>query len=150
MTGRVIPYNPTHAYAILDRNVRERDMWLSKFPDWEEFATGWKNAGPAYTFMVGDDVVACGGVVLQKWQRGEAWSLFSSLFYKYKKTCFSVCKIYLNRIIKDQNLRRVQAVTAPTFAEGRNFLEHLDFRLEGTLVAFGPNGEDVLMYGRRC
>ncbi len=144
----VIPYEPAHAYAILDRNVREQDLWLSSYPDWEKWTKGWKDGGPAHTLIIEDEIVACGGVVLLEWKRGEAWTLLSSLFYKYPKTVFRLVRDNLNRIIQEHDLRRVQALVKPDFITARNFMMHLGFQNEGLLKAFGPRGEDLLMFAR--
>lgn len=149
MKIEIIPYEPMHAYAILERNVREEDIWLSKFPDWDKWVKGWRNNGPAFTLVVDGEIVGCAGVVLMEWSRGEAWTLLSSLFYKYKKTTFKAIKNVLDSIIRDKKLRRVQAVIYEgTEKVCGNFLEHLGFEWEGTHRKFGPNGENVHIYGR--
>jgi len=150
---KVIPYEMTHAYAILDRNVREEDMWLSKSPDWEKWVRRWKEDGPGFTLIIDGEIVGCAGVALIGWNRGEAWTLLSSLFYKYKKTTFKAIRNMLNSIIEDKKLIRVQAVIFKgTEKVCGNFLEHLGFENEtpSGMRGFGPNGETVLMYGRGC
>ena len=150
MKSEIVPYEPIHAYTILDRNVREQEIWLSKYPDWGRWAEGWEKGGPAYSLIVDGEIVGSAGIVLLDWNRGEAWALLSSLFYRYKKTAYSAIVKMLDQIIQEKKLRRVQALIKPDFEEAKRMAEHLGFKCEGLLAAFGPNGEDLLMYGRRC
>lgn len=145
----IIPYKAMHAYIILERNIREQDIWLSKFPDWDRWVRGWENKGPGFTLVIDGEIVGCAGIVLMEWNRGEAWTLLSSLFYKYKKISYRAIRNGLESIIRDKKLRRVQAsVYEGTEKICGNFLEHLGFEWEGKHRKFGPNGEDIHIYAR--
>ena len=144
----LVPYEPAHAYDIIHRNVIEQNLWLSEFPDWEKWAKGWQEQGPAYTLIIDNQIVGSAGVILQEWQRGEAWMLISTLFYKYPKTTFKVIKHTLRKIIKEHDLRRVQSLIAPHIETHQRFIERLGFRHEGLMRAYGPRGENYLMYSR--
>jgi RimJ/RimL family protein N-acetyltransferase len=150
MTGTpiIVPYYPAHAYEVLQRNVREQDLWLSDYPEWDQWVQGWKDGGPAYTLIMDDQVVGCAGVVLLEWGRGEAWTLLSSLFYRYKLTAIRFIKKYLQRIAEDEELKRVQAQVRCDFEAGKRFIEFLGFEREGVLRRFGPNSEDIVMYSK--
>jgi hypothetical protein len=146
----IVPYEPIHAYEIIERNVREQDIHLSETPDWEEAVEGWKKCGPAFTLLVDNQVVACAGVTILKPGVGEAWSLLSTLFYKNKKTVFRGMRDGLNKITQEYNLRRVQALVYCGFEQGCHLLRHLGFVNEtpNGMKAFGPNGEDVFLFRR--
>jgi len=152
MKIEMVQYEPVHAYKILDKNIRECDAWLSDYPDWEETVKGWKKYGPAFTMFVDDEIVGCGGVTIIKTGVGEAWTLLSKNFYKYPKTSFRALKNGLNDIIMSWKLRRVQAVVFKGFDSGCHLLRHLGFENEtpNGMVSFGPNGEDMYLFGRRC
>jgi RimJ/RimL family protein N-acetyltransferase len=148
MKIEVIPYEPEHAFLILERNVRDADLYLTSLPDFEKWCIAWKQNGPAYTQIIEREIVMCAGVVLLDWRRGEAWTLLSSLFYLYKKTCFKTIREYLSHIIGQYQLRRVQTLIRPDMLPNQRFVEHLGFEKEGLLRMYGPNGEDFIMYGR--
>ena len=148
MEVKIIPYEPVHAYDILERNIRECDVQLTGYPDWEQWVENWKTGGPAYTLVIDGQIVGCAGVMLLKWGRGEAWTLLSGLLYQYPKTCFKAVRDGLKGIIRDEGLTRVQALVRPDFEEGKRFMSHLGFKEEGILAAYGPGGEDVIMFGR--
>lgn len=143
-----IQYEPAHAYLILDNKVREQDMWLSAFPDWDKWVEGWKDGGPARTLIIEHQIVCCGGIVLLEWNKGEAWTLFSTLINKYPKSVFRFVRDNLELLIREHELNRVQALINPYSDRSQRFAEHLGFEKEGLLRSFGPNGEDYLMYAR--
>ena len=147
---KIIPYEPIHALKILDRNVREQDIILTSCPDWEKWIEFWKTEGPAFTMIANGEVVGCGGITLVGWGKGMAWTLFSSLFYQYKKSVFKGLKIFLDQIIKEKKLRRVEAVVKFGFKDGCHLLEHLGFINEtpNGMKKWGPNGEDMYLFGR--
>jgi hypothetical protein len=146
MKTEVRNYKKEDAYTILHTNIREHDA--QDVSDFETYAELWGKEGPAYTIVINDEIVFCGGVVLIGWNRGEAWTLMSKLFYKYPKTCFKICRDQLNKIIKEHGLLRVQALVDPKLYGGSSFMEHLGFEYEGLLRKYGPCSEDMIMYGR--
>ena len=151
MNAKIIAFEGVHAYDILDRNIREEDIWISG-QNWEEAVKGWKERGPAYTLVIDDQIIGCGGVVLMSHRIGEAWTLLSSLFYKYPKTSYKTIKQYLQQIIEKEKLKRIQAVIYPNQNRAIRFIEHLGFHNEtpNGMVASGPNGENLLLFARRC
>ena len=146
--NKILPYEPIHAYQILEEGVRNHDLWLSGFKDFELLAEGWKKGGPSYTMTVDGEIAVCAGLVLLGWNRAEAWTLLSSVFTKHYRTCFREIKKRLSLLIEESFIRRVQATAVPHYEEGIRFLEHLGFEQEGLLRKYGPNGEDLIMFGR--
>ncbi len=150
MSVRVIPYEPSHAYLILDKMIEEEDLELSKFPDWDKWVLAIKE-GPAYSLFVNDEIVACAGVVIMGYGRGEAWMLrIASRLCKYKKTAYKTIKEVLPVIAKGNNLNRVQALIKPGFDMGDRLARHLGFKNEtpAGMEGYGPNGETFMMYAR--
>ena len=141
-------FKPEHAFDILDRNVDEENVWLSRFGDFEDFIKIWEKGGPSYTLFIDNQIVFCGGVVDMRWNRGEAWTLLSSLFYKYPKACVKTIKNELGRIIREFSFERVQAIVEPEDNRAIRFIEYLGFEREGLLRKYLPDGKDMLMYAR--
>lgn len=104
--------------------------------------------GPAYSVFDGDSLVFCGGVVIQ-WDRvGECWIICNNTIKKYiREICF-YSDNYLERIIIDSHLHRVQATVPARWIQGVRFLERLGFHREGTLRKYSSAGEDYYMYSR--
>lgn len=145
---KIIPFEPEHAYEIVGRNLREHDIEISRYPDWKDHVRGWKENGPAYSLVINGEVIGCAGVVMLGKGRGEAWTLLSSFFYRYKKTAYRAICEGLRKIIEEKELWRVQALVRPDFETGEHFIKHLGFEREGLLRGYGPNGEDLIMFAR--
>ena len=143
----VVEYKPEHAMKIMEMNLRDKEDWLRGIEVEKWFYT-WRDGGPAYTLMVDDSPIACAGVILQGWNRGEAWSLLSTLFYQHKIKTYRLIKSGLDNIILENELRRVQTFIDAEFPASIDFIECLGFALEGRLRAYGPHGEDYLLYSR--
>ncbi len=148
MKTEIIQFEPEHGLAIFRRNIVERRIRPSNNLDLDQLFKTWKNGGPSYTLTIDGEIVFCAGVVLMGWQRGEAWTLLSSLFFIYKKTCYKAIKKYLEIIAKNNNLRRVQSFTMINANGTENFMKHLGFEKEGIAHRFSSNGEDVVQYWR--
>lgn len=148
MNKQLIKFDPAHAYDVIDRNVREQDVWLSKWPEWKETVLDWKNKWPAYTLIIDGEVVGSGGVVLMGYGRGEAWLLLSSLFYKYKLTSIRFIKKLFLEILESHDLKRVQATVDVTHLKAMRFADIFGLEYEGTLRHYGPAGQDLAMFGR--
>ena len=127
--------------------MRDPDVWLQA-QDWEQAAKGWLVGGPAYTLFINDHIIGCGGLVHMGWKRAEAWLLLSGLVYDYPRIAAKAIIENFNDLIKEHKLKRIQALVHPDFVLGKQFIERLGFEAEGTLRAFGPNNEDLIMYAR--
>ncbi len=103
---------------------------------------------PAYTLVIDDEIILCGGIMLLDWQAGDAWTLFADSYRKYPIACFKACKYVIEKISKEHNLKRVQAIVAPELNGGKRFTERLGFQEEGLLRCYGPSGEDYLMFSK--
>ena len=148
MNIEIVKLKKEHAFEIVERNRKEGLIIGSSGIDLEKAGEMWENGGPSYTLVIDGQIVCCAGVVLMEWGRGEAWTLVSSLFYKYPKTSFKAIKTKLDEIAKEKNLRRVQSLINSNSEWGERWMEHLGFRKEGMLRAYGPNGEDFIMFSR--
>ena len=123
------------------------ENWL-KDSDIERWSLAYKEGGPAYTLIVEDVPVACAGIILQEWNKAEAWALLSFLFYRHKIKAYRAIKAGLEAFIAEKKLQRVQAVVVSEDQPGIDFIECLGFECEGELKNFGPQHESFYMYAR--
>lgn len=148
MKTEIIPFEREHGAAIIERNVKEGKIKPPEMDIGSQF-TLYENGGPSYTLKIDGEPVFCAGVVILKWRQGEAWTLLSSLFYEYKKTCYKAIKNYLETIARDAKLRRVQAFTEINANGTESFMRHLGFEKEAIIHCFGPVGQDLVLYWRK-
>ena len=90
--------------------------------------------------------VFAGGIVNLGWRRGEAWILPTKFFRTHIIKCYRYVRDLLPVLSVEGSFRRVQATCATTVST--LLFEHLKFRHEGVLEAFGPNGETCHMYAK--
>lgn len=104
-------------------------------------------AGSAAFCVMSDGIpVMAGGIVNLQWKRGEAWILPTPFFRTHLKTSFRLMKNYIPLLAEGFGFRRVQATCLKDLSS--NLFCHLGFRYEGTLRAFGPDGETCDMWAR--
>lgn len=102
----------------------------------------WVSDGVAWTAVSDGQIVACGGLLSQWEGRHVAWLLVG---------CGCPLRPVVKaakRILASCAARRVEATVSSQFAQARKLVSMLGFEPEGTLRAYGPKGEDFLMFSR--
>lgn len=124
----------------------ERDLIEAVGRDFgEQFAL----AGPAYTMVEDDTPIAAAGVYIMWPGVGEAWMHLSEyVVTKRPLALYRFTDRVLTSIIRDYNLRRVQAPICRKMQVNRRFVESLGFMAEGTMHRWGPDDCDYVMYAR--
>lgn len=148
MTFRIVNFKEEHGLDIIYRNQREGLTSGVPSVSPKKVVKIWGKSKDSYTMMKDGVPVFCAGVVDIGWQRGEAWTLVSRLFYENKKVCYRVVKNFLKYCFENNQYQRIQSVISPDLDAGESWMRHLGFTKEGTLRKFGPNNEDVVMYSR--
>jgi hypothetical protein len=103
-----------------------------------------KIGGPCRTICDLDGkILACVGVHTMWKGTGEVWVIFSQdippmVYFEIKRLL-----VYLQ---EHYGYRRLQATVRPDFPSAVRLAEHLGFKNEGTLEAYGPHGKDCVMY----
>jgi len=140
-------YKPEHLDQIREMGLRvEIDRkTIDEDPEqWKMIA----ERSDAQSVFVNGDILCSGGVFMLREGFGEAWLVCSILVYIYPSILYRVAKRYLDKIIRDRNLHRVQATPSTTWPTGYKFVERLGFQIEGVLRKYGSQQEDCYMYGR--
>lgn len=142
----VVKYKAEHALLLLEREVQERNFYLSDLPNWEEIAYAWEKSGPAFTLLIDGKPEACGGIGFLDKTLGECWIFIP----RTDRACIIYRNILknFNRLIVLHKFRRLQAHVFPNFANGVKLVERLGFEKEGRCRQHGPNGEDMDLYSR--
>lgn len=109
-----------------------------------EYAEQLRKAGPCFTALDGDEVLACSGVVRVWPGRDMAWALISAHAGK------RFVKIYraIKRFLELHPTRRVEATVDVDFEEGHRLMKMLGFEYEGLVRAYMPDGRDMCLYAR--
>lgn len=139
----IIPFEVEHALNLDVRGFDKSMQNNKRFLEWAEMNC---SGGPAFSGIMNDKIIGCGGVRIIWDGVGEAWALFSEDINRYTKEAYYYINKFLNIIIKDQNLHRVQAhirTDVPVFAR---YIENLGFKREAVLEKFDTDKQDYYLY----
>jgi len=145
MNRQWIEFDVKHARHIIEENRRPQEQWAE--PDFvDQWHRAWQGKILAYTLLVDGAPVACMGIVLQEWNKAEAWALFATSFSKHILTIYKVAKAGLDLAFKKYKITRIQATIDPGWPGTVRWIESLGFEQEGRLRCYGPMQQDYLMY----
>lgn len=138
-----IPFEAKHIFGLW--GAAERDQMTEH--KLIEYAVTYEQH-PAVSFVDGEKLVACGGLVIPWPGLAEAWLRAIPDCERYRVGLFRLSKRALEMNIRGLKLRRVEATLNSAFAPGIRWAEHLGFWKESELPNFGPRGETFLKYVR--
>ncbi len=144
----ILPFEGIHAKDIINRNKKDGLVVPSEIVNVDDLIKIWKDGGPSYTMLIDGIVTVCAGIVLMGYNRGEAWTLPSRLFYEHMKSCYKGIKNMLESLAREHKLVRVQSLINLNLESGDRWMKHLGFQYEGTLRGFGCNNEDMKIFAR--
>ena len=106
-------------------------------------------ASPAFTlFSVTEGVIGAAGVIIFRKGVGEAWLRGSTRFTGHERAVARYVRVFLNEIIRDHNLHRVQMICKRTNRGAMKFAKWLGFQSEGRLRQAGEDRSDFIMMSR--
>ncbi len=138
------PFKPEHALIL---PVRDIEQGMKNNEDFAKWAQDNNTPGTSYSAFVGDTLLGCGGIQILWKGVGEGWVLFSSEVTNHKIAIYRIVKKLLEKMIKENNLYRVQAHVRCDFGAALNFVEQLGFTVEGRMRQFNPDKADSFLYG---
>lgn len=106
--------------------------------------TALATVGQAFTVLVDERVVACGGLVELHANVAEAWGLVGADAGPYLLFMTRAVR----RVFAACGYRRVQTVVARDHHAGHRWARLLGLRFEGVLRAYFPDGSDGALYAR--
>jgi hypothetical protein len=135
---KIIPYQAEHVLS-LQLQAGQRDLWPYVTPEYARFLEG----EYSFTAMVGDKVIAVGGVALLWENRGLAWTLID----RDAGAHFTELHKAAKRVLDLVPYRRIEADVACGFPQGHRWVRMLGFTLEAERMrAFRADGGDSALY----
>lgn len=138
----VVPFQPVH----LDRlELQGSQAWLGEVLD-PSYGAAMKAAGPCYTALDGERVVACAGIVNMWENRAHAWALIAHDAGRH----FVAVVRAIQRFLDMQDIRRIETTVDVGFEQGHRMIKMLGFTLETPepMRAYTPDGRDCYLYAR--
>lgn len=136
----VEPFKPEHLMRL---DEQEMTAWLKTYvrPEHAEILA----ASPSYTGRVGDQIIACAGV-LQYWPgRGEAWAFLAKDSGKHFVAIHRAVRSFFSSF----DMARIEAAVDKQFIQGQRWVELLGFDMEVACARkYFPNGRDAVLYAK--
>jgi hypothetical protein len=117
---------------------------MRAFQEMHTDLTDLSNAGLAWTAEDDGEILGIGGLIVQWENRATAWALVSAGAGKR----FVRIHAAVERFLDVAPFRRIEASVDVGFIEGMRWMEMLGFEYEGLMVAYRPDGADMLLYAR--
>lgn len=132
MIPHVVEFKPEHLEGFVGADLDSR--W--------HYDVG----GPAFTAMVGSEVLGAAGIRIVRPGVGYAWTVFGSSVPRYPVWITRTIKEYLRRTIIDNELHRIEANVFRDDLVGQQWIELLGFEREGIAHEFTADKKDVVRY----
>ena len=156
---QTMPFHPAHADAL---RLRPGAFWalMSGLPPLATLAQAYQAAGPAWTVLDGEAVIACGGVVRFWPGVGECWCwagagvdpcpvAFARLARRVVDSLFgSPSGRPFASLPGGHGFHRLQLHARQDDPRANRFALHLGFTLEGRCPGFGADRSTHNLYGR--
>lgn len=138
---RIVPFEPNHLNRLL---LQPSQAIMQPTLSNPEYAVSLYKAGPAYSLVDGDAVLATAGLIEQWEGRAVGWALISAEsgahFLKIHKAVLRTMTIH--------PYRRIETAVACDFPQGHRWANMLGFEREGRMRSYTPDGRDCDLYSR--
>lgn len=137
----VEPFTPAHLDNLL---LQPAQAYLRPHMSNPEYGRALMVEGKSFSFIEGDQVLGCAGVVPIWTGRAEAWAMFAPNLTRQ----FIHIHGATVRFFESCGIRRIEAHVDAGFGKAKKWVELLGFEYEGLLRAYTPDGRDCLRYAR--
>ena len=146
MSVKIIPFENKHAEYILSQNLNSKFLELR--PEHKKYAYFLKQFGMSFTGIVNNIPIAAGGV-FPLWDGvAEGWVLGTDQMHKYPITIARVIKHRTEIMCKNNLFKRLQTSVKADCEIAIRFAKWLDFKPEGLMKHYGPDGSDYYRFAR--
>ncbi len=140
------PFKAEDMVWIIEYGVKEFGLKFLANDNVKELARAREDNGQCITGLVNDKIVGCGGIDLMWEGVGEVWVMLSYDIEQCPMAAYEVIRDGLDKLIKDNKLRRVQAWGRIGFEKSHTLFRHLGFKPEGIARKYGFDGADCILY----
>ncbi len=137
----LIPFRAEHLVRFLNRDgPLDEQLWLLVQKE---------SRGPAWTVMVDDRIIACGGVVIIWKGVGAAWIVFSETMPTHGLWMTRMTKRVLEDAVRIYNLHRLETMVEASNERYRRWVKVLGFTPEnGVARAYTTDKKDTTRFER--
>ena len=133
---------------VLEDGVKEFGLKFLPHEQLTELALARENNGQCITGVVDGRIVGCGGIDVMWPGVGEVWVMLSYEIDRFPKRAYKVIVDGLKKLIKDNDLWRIQAWGRVDFPQAHTLFRHLGFEVEGKARKYSVDGVDCILYAK--
>jgi hypothetical protein len=142
----IIVFEPDHLTRMQPRSFEAAEMVLIGNP--LERAAQYLQCGPAFTGKIGNEILACAGL-LKLWEGvAEAWVVTTPLVTSKPLSFHRAISHSLRELTASMGLWRVQAAIRYDHAVSIRWATKLGLRYEGDMVGYGPDRSTYQRYAK--
>lgn len=104
--------------------------------------------GLSFTAMFEGRILIVGGVVQTTSKTGYCWTIVSEYAKDHPEAVFHTTRRYLNRMMKDMGLHRVETANIKEAKDHHRWCELLGFKNEGVMRYYDEQGRDYVRFAK--
>jgi hypothetical protein len=136
----VIPFLPHHVLGLTVHKDQQKELPKLDM----DYGIYLYKAGPAFSYQVDGEIIACAGIVKIWPGRASAWSLLSDKTAK----CMSRLTRAVIRFLEVTEESRIEITVNDGFEAGHRWATLLGFQREHLMRKYWTDGRNVWMYSR--
>ncbi len=141
-----IAFRPSHVEELRLRPGAA--LALAGMPPLAELAQAYHAAGPAWTVLDGDTIIACGGAVRFWPGVGECWCWAGAGVDASPVAFARLARRVAEALAREHGFHRLQVHARLEDVRANRFAAYLGFTLEGQCPGYGPDQSTHNLYGR--
>lgn len=142
----LVPFHPAHLDLLAWREF-DRDYTLH-LPTFLGQVEAFCNTSLAVTVLIDGRIVACGGIFDMGSGIGYTWMFGSVYLRRHSLQFIRELEGWVEATAKVNSFHRLQTVCHVDDAQGKKWVEALDFIAEGTLRSYDALKGDYIMYAK--
>ena len=144
----ITPLKAEDILYVIEHGVKEVGLKAHPTKDMIQAAREREESGLCTTGWVDGKIVGCGGIDILWEGVGEVWLMLTPYINEKPKEGYRCIREGFNKLIENNNLRRIQGYGRAGFHEAHIPFKHLGFSVEGKMKQYTPDGVDCIMYAR--
>lgn len=149
MNYHLAKFESFHAQVMAQvYGIREFDGKILEQPGMMERLEVYSSAGPCYTLIVDEQMVASAGMVIHWPGMAELWAITTPLVEDYPLTFHRVVRDGLDKQITEHGLHRVECTVLTNHKVSVKWLTKMGFDIEGIRRKYDPYKNDYFLMAK--
>ena len=143
---QLVPFVREHLIDLAEKDRGNPGRQL--IGEWRDMADKAIRPELSWSGVHNGHLVGCGGIIPIWPGLAECWLVGGWRLPSHKISAVRALTLTLARLVRENKLRRLQAIVRADWDQAIRFVEFLRFEQEGLLRKYGPDGSDHYVYAR--